>query len=254
MEIHSDLSDVSRYLASKKHLRLEDMQPDYEAHIKAVSQFLPITPASRMIEVGTGTGWFPLLCEKNGLQCEGLEISSQLIQHAVEWGAGYNLHPNIRLGNIEDQGIGENLYDVVWSNSVFEHIEKWRLALDRIYAALKPGGALFFISTNKFRFKSSEYDFPLYDWLPDRMRYDLRIARQGPDIMKLGIDFNQFRYPQLRRVFRETGFTRLYDRIDVSHVEGDGLKPRLVRLARANPVMREIILTFCDATVFVCVK
>jgi SAM-dependent methyltransferase len=254
MEIHSELSDVSRYLASKQHLRLEDMKPDYDAHIRAVSKFKPIAPSSRMIEVGTGTGWFPLLCEQSGLHCEGLEISPQLIEHAEQWGARYGLKPKIRLGNIEEAGIGENLYDVVWSNSVFEHIEQWRLALNHIYTALKPGGALFFISTNKFRFKSSEYDFPLYDWLPDQMRYRLRVARQGPEIMKLGIDFNQFRYPQLRRVFRETGFTKIYDRIDVSRVEGEGLKHRMVRMARSNPLLREVILTFCDATVFVCLK
>lgn len=255
MDIHcGDLADVSRYLTSKQHLRLEDMQTDYEAHIRAVSQFKPITRDSRMIEIGTGTGWFPLLCEQNGLQCEGLEISRQLIDHAVTWGAKYGLHPKIQLGNIEDQGIGENLYDVVWANCVFEHIEKWRLALDRIYAGLKPGGAFFFISTNKFRFKSSEYDFPLYDWLPDRLRYRLRIARQGPEVMKLGIDFNQFRYPQLRKVFRETGFRQIHDRIAVARVEGEGWKPRLIRAARANPVAREVILTFCDATVFVCLK
>lgn len=255
MQTHTgELSDVSRYIESKKHLRLEDMQPDYEAHIKAVNQFVPITAATRMLEVGTGTGWFPLLCVKNGLQCKGFEISQQLIDHAYSWGKEYGIEPDIELGNIEQREIGSNDFDVIWANSVFEHIEQWRLALDRVYRALAPGGAFFFISTNKFRFKSSEYDFPLYDWLPDGLRYKLRIARQGPEIMKLGIDFNQFRYPQLRRIFRETGFKQIYDRMDIARIEGEGWKPQLVRAARSNKLVRETMLTFCDATVFVCVK
>jgi hypothetical protein len=33
---------------------------------------------------------------------------------------------------------------------------------------------------NKFSLKSGEYAFPLYGWLPNSLRYKLRIAGQGP--------------------------------------------------------------------------
>ena len=39
----------------------------------------------------------------------------------------------------------------------------------------------------------------------------MRGARQGQDIMKLGIDFHQFTYPQLRGYFREVGFSTVMD-------------------------------------------
>ncbi|MGA2770181.1 MAG: hypothetical protein ABSG26_05135 [Bryobacteraceae bacterium] len=55
----------------------------------------------------------------------------------------------------------------------------------------------------EFSFVSSEYrGVPLYGWLPNALRYRLRVAVHAPDIMKLGIDFNQFTYFGLRRVFK----------------------------------------------------
>src|SRR5207244_2759559 len=81
-----------------------------------------------------------------------------------------------------------------------------RKGIGRIFRALKPDGVFYFTSTNKFSLVSGEYNFPLYGWLPDRWRYALRTRRQGEDIMNLGIDFNQFTFPQLRRFFRKTGF------------------------------------------------
>src|SRR5262249_22022226 len=132
-----------------------------------------------------------------------------------ETGRQHGLEPDIEQGNVEQTDIGDSLYDAIYANSVFEHIEHWPIALRRIYRALKPGGFFFFTSTNKFSFTSDEYSTPFYGWLPNRWRYRLRVARQGPDIMKLGIDFNQFTYPQLRRAFREVGFLRFYDRIEL---------------------------------------
>ena len=140
-------------------------------------------------------GWFPILCKANGLQCKGLEISPQLIKAAIELGAENGIEPDIELGNVEETDIGTGQYDVIVASSVFEHVERWRDGLKRIYQALRPGGVLFFESSNKFSLKPTEYPIPFYGALPDRMRYRLRIMAQGPEIMKLGIDFNPIPVP-----------------------------------------------------------
>ena len=249
------LSDVLRYIESKRRLALEDMQPDYDGYLRLLRRFLTLTPESRILEIGTGTGWFPILCKRDGLRCKGLEISRQLVDYAVEFGRRYGIEPDIELGNVEETDLGENLYDAVFANSVFEHVQRWRQALERVYRALKPGGMFFFTSTNKFSLTSHEYPLPLYGWLPDRLRYRLRVARQGPDIMKLGIDFNQFTYPQLRRTFRRLGFSRVYDRIELVDLDRfQSWRRALLRLAKASRLIEEPLLWFCDATVFVCIK
>ena|ERR1700688_399424 len=248
-------SDAVRYIDSKRHLSLHDMLPEYEGYLRILQRFAPLTPETRILEIGTGTGWFPLLCKRDGLRCKGLEISQQLIDYAQDFGRQYGIEPDIALGNIEETDIGEYVYHAIFANSVFEHIEKWRIALQRVYRALKPGGIFFFASTNKFSLISNEYAMPLYGWLPDKWRYRLRIARQGPDIMKFGIDFNQFTSWQLRRAFREVGFSRFHDRIELVDLERfSSWRKTLLKMAKSTPLLKEAILTFCDATVFVCIK
>jgi 2-polyprenyl-3-methyl-5-hydroxy-6-metoxy-1,4-benzoquinol methylase len=250
------LSDVSRYIDKKRHLTLDDMRPEYEGYLRIIRRFGTLTPATRILEIGTGTGWFPLLCKRDNLQCKGLEISQQLIDYARELGANYGIEPDIELGNIEEVDMGAGIYDAVFANSVFEHVQHWRPALERVYRALKPGGIFFFASTNKFSLGSDEYPpLPVYGWLPDQWRYRLRVAVQGPDIMNLGIDFNQFTYWQLRKAFREAGFSRAWDRIELVEPERfSGWKRQAVNICKAVPLVKWPVLLFCDATTFVCIK
>ena len=162
-------------------MRLEDK----ERRFRTYSCCRPHVPlmAAQGSEIGTGTGWFPLLCKKNGLNCKGLEISPQLIEYAREVGRTYGIEPDIELGNLENTDLGRSTYDVIIASSVFEHVEYWQQGLKKIYDALTLGGVLFFESTNKFSFTSGEYTaVPLYGWLPNAARYKLRKMVHGEDI------------------------------------------------------------------------
>jgi len=257
---YEKLSDVQRYLDNNKDIGLDEKKPLYSSIMRTVRRFKPVDSNTRMIEVGTGTGWFLLLCQLDGLQCKGLEISPPLIQRAKEIGASYNLVPDIQLGNLEDIELGENQYDVAICSNVFEHVELWREGLQKITRALKPGGLLFFESTNKFSFTSGEYSaFPLYGfygWLPDRIRYKYRMAAQGADIMKLGIDFQQFRHSVLRREFERNGYSTILDRIEMADESqvSSGFRKAVLRWSRRVPPFKALALTFCEATRFICLK
>jgi 2-polyprenyl-3-methyl-5-hydroxy-6-metoxy-1,4-benzoquinol methylase len=252
------IPDVDRYLANFGSYELADKIPEYDRYWAYVGKLRQVDASMRILEVGTGTGWFPLLCKANGLQCKGLEISPQLIDFAMQMGKRNGIVPDIELGNVEDGDIGVGQYDIIIASSVFEHVEHWRSGLAKIYAALKPGGVLFFESTNKFTIgRSGEYPaVPLYGWLPNALRYRLRMAVQGKDIMKLGIDFTQFTHGKLRREFKKLGFRKTLDIVDMVNV--DRLTPlkRAVTLScRAFPPFRSLLLTFVmPATAFVCQK
>lgn len=257
MQIHHDeLSDVSRYIESHSQRSLEEYEQTFQTYLRYIRKFHPVDGSTRMLEIGIGTGWFPLLCKARQLSCKGLEISAQLIEHARELGRKYGIEPDLELGNIEDAVLGREVYDVIIAYSVFEHVEHWRAALRRIYDALKPGGLLLFESTNKFSFTSGEFSFPLYGWLPNAWRYRLRMAAQGPDIMKLGIDFHQFTYPGLRRAFREVGFRCIADRVDLVDTDriGNAWKRRGARICKRSRPLANIALTFMPTTNFVCTK
>jgi 2-polyprenyl-3-methyl-5-hydroxy-6-metoxy-1,4-benzoquinol methylase len=257
--VHNEkLAEVDRYIRNFGYVDLNAKIPEYERLMRYLRKAREIDSSARILEIGTGTGWFPILCQLKGLQCKGLEISPQLIELAMEIGRRNGVVPDIELGNVEVDDIGVERYDAIVASSVFEHIEFWRPALTNIYRALKPGGALFFESTNKYMLKSlsAEFAVPFYGWLPDRARYELRKVVHGKDIMKLGIDFHEFTYPQLRRAFRETGFRQILDVIDLLDVEGrKGIKRRVLAAAKSFRPMRRLVLTFLvDSTTFVCRK
>jgi hypothetical protein len=44
------------------------------------------------------------------------------------------------LGNLEEVDLGEGVYDVIIASSVFEHVEFWRVCLDKLYRAHVTGG------------------------------------------------------------------------------------------------------------------
>jgi 2-polyprenyl-3-methyl-5-hydroxy-6-metoxy-1,4-benzoquinol methylase len=254
---HGELLDVKRYLDDKKEHQLDHWSPFYESCLRSVEKFRPITPETKIIEIGTGSGYFPIYCALRGLNCKGLEISQPLIERAHDNAKRHGVEIEIQLGNLETTDIGQNVYDVAMASSVFEHVEHWRVGLKRVYDCLKPGGAMFFESTNKFSLISGEYrGVPLYGWLPDKARYELRKIVHGRDIMQLGIDFHQFRYPLLRREFKKLGFREIYDRVDLADPKQltAEWKRKIMHLAKTNPLLRAMSLTFAETTRFVCIK
>ncbi|MGI8733615.1 MAG: class I SAM-dependent methyltransferase [Pyrinomonadaceae bacterium] len=259
MHVHyEELNDVARYIENHAHVTLEDQRPTLQHMLKNIMQFKKLDEHSRMLEIGVGSGWFQIYCRQQRLNIHGLEISPQLIEVAREFGRRYNTELDLAVGNIEETEIGESTYDVIVASSVFEHVEDWQKGVKKIFQALKPGGVFYFDSTNKFSFTSGEYNFPLYGWMPNSWRYQLRKSRQGEDIMKLGIDFHQFTYPQLRGFFQDVGFSKVLDVVDFKDTSRMATqtpmrKAILTSIKTIKPV-KHVVLTFLPATIFICIK
>lgn len=257
MKIHcEELTDVSRYLTNRSTVRLEEMENRYQSLMRCLNQVKPITPKMRMLEVGTGLGLFPIWCTLRGLDCKGLEISPALIAHAQALAREYHVDVDIILGNLEDYQMEPGQFDVIVAACLFEHVQDWKRGLQQIHRWLRPGGLLLFESTNKFAPRSDEFaKMPFYGWLPNGARYRLRQAVHGRDIMQLGIDFHQFTQRSLRRTFRDVGFARVFDRVDLSDpLASQGLKRQILDSAKRSRLLRSAFLTFVDLSLFVCVK
>jgi SAM-dependent methyltransferase len=209
-----------------------------------------------MLEVGTGSGLFPIWCTIRGFDCKGLEISPALITHAKALASDYGVDIDIILGNLEDHSMSPEQFDIIVAASLFEHVQDWRRGLEQVHRWLRPGGLLLFESTNKFALRSGEYaKFPLYGWLPNAVRYRFRQMVHGPDIMQLGIDFHQFTQRGLRKTFREVGFSKIHDRVDLAEPSANtGIKRRLLGAAKRTTFIRRLLLTFMDMSLFVCEK
>jgi 2-polyprenyl-3-methyl-5-hydroxy-6-metoxy-1,4-benzoquinol methylase len=246
------------FVEEQKHLTLEDKRPEFNAIFDLIKRFKTIDANTKVLEIGTGTGWLLILCERLGMKAKGIEVKPELVKFAQELGRKYGITPDIDLGNLDEIDILQSEYDVIIATSTFEHIKNANSGLKKVFDALKPGGLFFFYSTNKFSFKQGEYNFPLYGWLPNKWRYGLRKARQGEEIMEWGIDFHQFTYFELRRFFRQLGFSKVLDRVDV--LDPDNLnhptlrKKVILRILKRVRPLKQLALLFSAGTLFICVK
>src|SRR2546422_1034038 len=247
----ASLSTVLQYLETEGQRPLEDYEFLFRNFYRRASRFRSMTAGTRILEVGIGTGRFLVLCAKHGLECVGLEISPQIIAFVRERAERNDVTLDLRLGNIETVVLEPDAFDVVVADSVFEHVENWRAGLANVEASLRPGGVLLFSSTNRFSPRSGEFPLPFYGWLPNRIRYWLRQAIEGPDVMRFGIDFHQFTYRTLRRALKDVGFSRVYDVADL--LERERLnhpawwKVALIHAMRGSPLVRDVLLTFWPA-------
>ena len=193
MEIHQEeLGDVQRYVDKHKDIPLDKKEHDFDVLLRYFQQFRTIDGSLNMLEVGTGMGWVPIIAKKRGWKLRGLEIAPGLIEAGREYGRRHGIEPDLVLGNIETYDLGENVYDVIIANSVFEHVENWRPGLERLYRALKPGGHLFFESTNKWSITSGE--------LPSLEQQERRLLDEA--LKKTG--GNQSEAARMLRISRDT--------------------------------------------------
>lgn len=227
--------------------------------LRRISKLRPIEPRMSLLEVGIGSGWFSVFCAERGLRCTGIEHNPHYCEHARRLAADRGADVDVVMTNIEDAELAPESYDIAVATSVFEHVRDHERALRNIVAALRPGGVLYFCSTNKFALRSGEYPLPLYGWMPYRLRRRLRIAKQGPRIEETcGIDFHQFTYVGLRRLFRRVGFSRsvslieLLDETDLNWPTPTKLAA--MRLVATVPQFRHVFEMFASGTYFFCVK
>ena len=235
------------------------LDSEFDLVINRLRRYRQLGPETSIFEIGAGTGWFLIQCAQAGLRASGIELSQSNYDYALEKASREGVEIDLSLGTIEEVDIGTERHDVIVALSVFEHVQRWEVALERVFRALRPGGLFYFYSTNRFSLKSGEYSFPLYGWLPDRARYALRTRRQGPEIMSTSsIDFNQFTHGRLERAFREVGFSRADD---VFAFAGPGqlgsnsrVRDQVMRAASRSRAARSVARTFAPGTCFICVK
>ena len=90
----------------------------------------------RLLEVGSGYGFFLEMASKAKWACEGVEISPFCCQAARQRGC------KVWCGQLADAGLRAGTYDVVVLWDVIEHFAEPDEIIRRCYALLRPGGAL----------------------------------------------------------------------------------------------------------------
>jgi len=91
----------------------------------------------RLLDVGTGFGFFPVEMKKRGWEATGIEISQKAMDYARDV-LGLTIFP----GPLEKADLPDNHFDAVTAFYVIEHLSHPMAFLRECHRILKPGGLL----------------------------------------------------------------------------------------------------------------
>ncbi len=232
------LSTVKDYLDEVGGRSLEDYQAEYRKTIALLRRVRPFAPGADILEVGSGTGWFTVHARREGYGAVGVEVSWELVEFARLRAAGSGIDAAFHVARAESLPLADSSFDVVYANSVLEHVSGWEAALSEACRVLRPGGLLFVGTTNRLYPISTEIDFPLYQWLPFSLRRQIAIRKKGADVMENGFAWNHFTPMGLRKALHRAGFGQVFDVFDL--VRPDDLRG-VKKLARPIlPLLRRL--------------
>jgi ubiquinone/menaquinone biosynthesis C-methylase UbiE len=119
----------------------------YAAEIEAIASELPIDPAWRVLDVGTGPGRFGAFFARKGCRVTGVDLNPDMLEIARETARRNSVADRFDVvkGSAEDlSGFGAGEFDVVLCMELFDHLPRLDLALAEMRARLKPDGHFLF--------------------------------------------------------------------------------------------------------------
>lgn len=236
------------------------LNDDGQAVFGPLASFWHASPASRVLDIGSGVGSFVVACRRRGLAAFGIEPDR------IGRGAGLTA---IQIARRRTQdsvfvaAVGERLpfpdcsFDLVCMNQVMEHVGNQSDVLREAVRVLRAGGVLYLASPNYLRFYEPHYKIFWIPLLPKWLgSWYLRVRGRDPILL------HQLTYTtnlRLRALFREFGADL---RVIDSHreqflrkCEHGGflsrraqLASRLMRVPVLGPIVRRVALLLLSAT------
>jgi len=160
---------------------------DATGPLRIVQEYVPITPRSRILDLGSGVGSFVVACRERGLHAFGLEPD--------RIGAGAKITSiEIARRRLADpifvSGIGEQLpfpdecFDLVVMNQVIEHVTDQKRVAQEAARLLRGTGVLYVACPNYLRFYEPHYKIRWLPLMPKALgRIYLRLKGRSPAML-----------------------------------------------------------------------
>ena len=107
-----------------------------------IEQLLPVGENLRILDVGTGTGFFAVLLAKAGHQVEGIDLTPAMLDEARTLAGQCGLTITFREMDAQALSYGDESFDVVLSRNLTWTLPEPEKAYREWFRVLKPGGML----------------------------------------------------------------------------------------------------------------
>ncbi len=199
-----------------------------------------------VLDLACGSGHQSLAWAERGFRVHGLDFDHDLLVagwERVRRAAGARLGVCWTNADATRLPYREGSFDLVFNNSLLEHVPTWQEVLAETARVLRPGGVFVMYTTNRACPLQQEVNhFPFYPWLPDpvQRRVLAWIMKHRRDLVNF-TDFpavNWFTFGGMRRAFRAVGLEP-YDRLDLlARMGTPGLRGRVARSLARNDALK----------------
>jgi len=124
---------------------LANSEPSYWGTIHAIQNILKVEKTARILEVGSGLGYFTYSLKMAGYNVQGLEISKEAVNVATKRFGDYYICDDL----LHFAEINKNSYDIVIMTEVIEHISDPKEFIISSKNLLKNNGVCIFTTPNK---------------------------------------------------------------------------------------------------------
>jgi SAM-dependent methyltransferase len=147
---------------AEERQRISGMETLWDPGSRALLDELGIAPGWKCLEVGAGGGSMVEWMAGRGASVLAVDIDTRFVDHLASETI------EVRRADVRTDELPQTEFDLVHSRLVLEHLTDRRQILDRLVAALRPGGWLVI----------EDYDWTAYGWVRD----DPQLERVGDAI------------------------------------------------------------------------
>lgn len=252
-------------LASEKFTAIQEEKTPYrslaiERQWGYLGRLIELNKCKNVLVLGCGPRpeTVKVLMQK-GYNVVGVEPVSTFASSAREY---IDSQEEIVEGTAESIPLSNNSQDVIFCESVLEHVDSPGKSLDEMFRILAPGGIAYIVTTNRYRFSirgdNGEFNVGYFNWFPDilkecfvfhHLHYEPTLANytERPAV-------HWYSYADLCKLGRQAGFAQFYSLLDLLEVDDPSISKSKVRKfilnkLKFNPWLRALALTQIGGTI-----
>lgn len=128
----------------------------HELWLKEFEEYISTDKKLKVLDIGTGTGFFALLLASTGHYAAGIDLTEEMITEAKRISADMNIDADFYVMDAEEPDFDPESFDMIVSRNLtwtLPHLEK---AYSSMHRLLKPGGVLINFDADYCREKKAE--------------------------------------------------------------------------------------------------